>query len=179
MAKITIPTSGAWSLITSYLNSNFSELFGLTGWGAYTDTQYTAGSPFSLAANTDTVLPNNKGSIIETHKPLDVVTFYDGSVITGRNGDGLSLTLELKATPASGTNTYLEIWLDIGSGTAPVYPHTIPFVKGLTTYNLNVSYSAYTLSTWEANGAIVKVRSNTNCTIHGIRYILTRTSKAR
>ncbi len=52
------------------------ELIGeASGWGNYQDTQYTDVAPFTLASNIDTVLPNNKGSVIETQLPVDVATF--------------------------------------------------------------------------------------------------------
>ena len=179
MAKQTIPTSGLWSAITNLFNLNFDELFGRTGWGAYQDTEYTDVAPFAVTANTDTILPNNAGSTIDSQKPTDVTTFYDGSVITGRNGDGISITLECTVEPASGTNTYFEIWVDIGGGIGKLYPKTNPFVKGVTAYNINVSFTGYTLNTWEANGGTVYVRSNTACDVYNIRYVLTRTHKAR
>lgn len=179
MAISDIPEEGRWGILSGLIDDNFSDLEGRTGWGSYSDTAYTSGSPFALTANTDTVLPNNKGTVIETQKPLDVATFYDGTVITGRNGDGLSLTLECTVEPASGTNTYFEIWVDIGGSVGKLYPRTIPFVKGVTAYSLNVSFTAYTLDTWQANGGTVYVRSNTNCDIYGIRYVLTRTHRAR
>lgn len=175
----TIPTSGTWSLIAGLLNGNFGALEGRTGWGAYQDTQYSKVAPFALAANTDTLLPNNKGTTIESQKPTDVTTFYDGAVITGRYGDGLSLTLELTAEPASGTGTYIEVWINIGGSIGKLYPGTIAFVRGVTAYNVNVSFSAYTLGTWQANGARVYVRSNTPCNLYNMRYVLTRTHKAR
>jgi hypothetical protein len=174
-----IPTSGLWSFISGLINANFTAIEARTGWGAYDDTAYTPAAPLSLSANTDTVLPNNKGSTIESQKPGDVATFYDGSVITGREGDGLAFTLECKAIPVTGTNTFFEIWLDIGGTIGPIYRRTIPFVKGVAEHSINVSVNAYQLNTWQANGATVYVRANTACTIHSIRYVLTRTHKAR
>lgn len=156
-----------------------SEVSKITGWGAYSDTQYTSGSPFALAANVDTVLPNNKGSFLESQKPDDVVTFYDGTTITGRNGDGIGITLEAKVVPTSTTNTYFEFWLDIGGSVGQLYPRTQSFSKGAGTYNLNASFTGYTLDTWEANGATVYCRSNTACDIHSVRFVITRTHKGR
>jgi len=175
----TIPANGLWSFIAGLINSNFSAIEGRTGWGAYQDTAYSQGSPQALSANTITALENNKGITIESQKPVDVDTFYDGTVVTGRDGDGLSLTLECTVEPLSGTNTYFEIWLDIGGSVGVLYPRTIPFVKGVAAYSINVSFSAYTLATWQANGATVYVRSNTACSIYNTRYVLTRTHRAR
>lgn len=152
-----------------------------TGWGSYADGQYTSGSPFALTQDTDTDLPNNAASKLETQLPIDVTKFYDESTtkITGRNGDGLLITKEFKVVPASATNTYIDVWIDIGGSVGELYRRSVTFNKGIQEYNVHISYGAYTLDTWEANGGQVRVRSNTNCDIYGIRYVLTRTHKAR
>lgn len=186
MALINIPSSGVWSTIASALNAMFSELFGRTGWGDYVDTQYTSVSPFQLVTGVVRSLPNNKGTVIETQLPTDVTTFYDGTVITGRNGDGILITVDFKATPrAAGTNE-LEIYLDITGGTgtpanlAKLYPRQITFNKGVGVEKpINFTTSAYTLNTWEANGGVFKIVANGACDIYDIRYVLTRTHKAR
>ena len=149
-----------------------------TGWGAYNDTQYTEGSPFSVSADTDTVLPNNAASTIETQKPTDITTFYDGSVITGRAGESILITIDLVATPTSPAATAIEIWLDIGGSIGELYRRIVTFPKGNGVARpINFTTSAYTLDTWEANGATVYVRCDGPVDIHGIRYVLTRVHK--
>jgi hypothetical protein len=151
-----------------------------TGWASYVDTQYTnSGSPFVLAANTDTILPNNAGTIIDSQKPNDIVTFYDGSVITGRNGDNLDIMIYFKAVPSS-VNQYLDIWIDIGGAIGELYRQTFEFPKGAGVER-GVLYSlpsAYTLNTWEANGGTVYLRSNSDLDIFGINYNFDRSHKA-
>ena len=180
MAKQAIPTSGLWSAIAGLINGNFDEAYNFTGWGEYSDTQYTSGSPFSVAADTDTVLPNNAGSKIESQKPSDVTEFYDGTVITGRNGDGLAITVDFLAVPTSAAATYIEVWIDIGGGIDPLYKRIVTFPKGSGVVRpINFSVNAYTLNTWEANGGTVYVRSNGPVDLYNIRYVLTRTHKAQ
>jgi len=150
-----------------------------SGWASYNDTQYTSGAPFTLSADTDTALPNNKGTTLETQKPSDVTTFYDGTVITGRNGDNLDLQMYFKATPSS-QNQWLEIWVDIGGSVGELYRQTFSFPRG-TGVERGIMYSlasAYTLGTWEANGGTVYVRSNASATIHSIVYNFDRSHKA-
>jgi len=152
----------------------------VSGWASYNDTQYTSGAPFTLSADTDTALPNNKGTILETQKPSDVTTFYDGTVITGRNGDNLDLQIYFKATPSS-QNQWIEIWVDIGGSVGELYRQTFSFPRG-TGVERGIMYSlasAYTLGTWEANGGTVYVRSNASATIHSIVYNFDRSHKAR
>lgn len=151
-----------------------------TGWGDYVDTVYTSGSPFLVSANTDTVLPNNKGSVIETQKPTDVTTFYNGSTITGRNGDGIMITVDCKLLPTSAGTTTVEIWFDIGGAVGELYRRITTFPKGTGVVRpLNFTVSGYTLNTWEANGATTYIRANGTMSVYDIRYLITRTHKAR
>lgn len=186
MAQINIPTSGLWSSISSALNSMFSEIFGSTGWGEYVDTQYTSASPFQLVADTPENLPNNKAAVIESQKPTDVDTFYDGTGITGRNGDGILITIDFKATPRAAGTTEILVYLDITGGTgtpanlARLYPRLVTFNKGVgVEKDINYTFSGYTLGTWDANGAEIKVIANGACDVYDIRYVITRTHKAR
>lgn len=152
-----------------------------TGWAAYTDTQYVdAGTAFTLPADTDTVLPNNAGSKIETQMPPDVTTFYDGTAITGRDGDSLDFMIYFKAVP-SVQNQWLEMWVDIGGSVGELYRQTFSFPRGLGVergilYSLS---SGYTLNTWEANKGTVYIRSNAALDIYGININLDRSHKAR
>jgi len=164
----------------------FDVIFGRTGWGNYADTQYTSVAPFSVAADTDTALPNNKGSVIESQKPTDIATFYDGTTIAGRNGDGISIAVDFTAVPTNAGTSQIEVWLDItgGAGTpetlANLYRRILTFPKGTgVERRINFTVNGYTLDTWEANGAVVKVRANNTVDIHSIGYIITRTHKAR
>jgi len=186
MALINIPTSGIWSSIANALNTMFTEIFGRTGWANYVDTQYTSVSPLILAGGVDTDLPNNKLSVIESQKPTDVTTFYDGSVITGRNGDGILISVEFTIKPTAVGTTLCEVWMDItgGAGTptnlANLYRRAFNFPKGVdVARKIIFSQSGYTLNTWEANGAVVEVRTDGNAEIYDISYIITRTHKAR
>lgn len=180
MAKQTIPTTGLWSAIAGLLNSNFTNAEDNTGWAQYADTQYTSGAPFSVVGNTDTILPNNAGGIIDSQKPSDVTTFYDGTVITGRNGDGLAITIDFNAVPTNAGTTFMEVWVDIGGGIGQLYKRIITFPKGTGIVRpINFTVNAYTLDTWETNGGTVYVRANGSIDLYDIRYVLTRTHKAK
>lgn len=180
MAKQTIPNTGLWSSIASLINSNFTDAYNFTGWTQYQDTQYTSGSPLSVVGNTDTILPNNALSKIESQKPDDIATMYDGTVITGRNGDGLGITIDMNAVPTNAGTTFLEVWIDIGGGVGQLYKRIITFPKGTGIVRpINFTVNAYTLDTWETNGGTVYVRANGSIDLYDIRYVLTRTHKAK
>lgn len=163
-----------------------------TGWATYVDTDYPdSGNAFVVSANTDTVLPNNAGSKIETQLPVDVVEFYnvpndyDGATnrnatIPGRNGDGLDCMFYFKSVP-SAANQWLDIWINIGGSVGELYRQTFQFPKGAGVERgvLYALPSAYTLGTWQANGGTVYVRSNASLDIYGINFNFDRSHKAR
>lgn len=150
-----------------------------TGWASYVDTQYTVGAPFSISAATNTNLPNNAGTKIETQKPSDIASFYTAGKITGRSGDGLAMQLFFFATPTT-PNQYIDIWIDIGSPIGELYRQTFSFPRGagVTRGIMYTLPAAYTLGTWQANGGTVRVVSDAICSIYGITYNFARTHKA-
>ena len=153
---------------------------GAPGWASYNDTQYTSGSPLVLAANTDTPLPNNAGSVVNSQLPSDITSFWDGSTITGRNGDNLDVQIYFKAE-STVANQWLDVWIDIGGGVGELYRQTFSFPKG-SGVERGIMYSlasSYTLNTWEANGGTVYVRSNGIANIYDIVFNFDRSHKAR
>ena len=165
--------------LLSRIEANENTAAQTSGWANYSDTQYTSGAPFSLSADTDTVLPNNAGSKIETQLPSDVTSFYSGGKITGRNGDGILITLDLIAVPTSANTTYIEFWFDIGGSVGELYRRIISFPKGNGVVRpINFTVAGYTLDTWASNGATTYVRANGTANLYGMRYVITRTHKA-
>ncbi len=157
-----------------------------TGWGNYTDNvRISEVTAQLITANTDTSLINNAGTKIETQLPSHVDTFYDGTVITGRNGDNLDAMIYFYAIPSNNSQT-MDIWIDITGGTgtpnnlANLYRQTINFPKGIGE-PLGVLYSlpsAYTLDTWEANGGVVKIRTTHSLKVYGATYNFDLSHKA-
>lgn len=151
-----------------------------SGWAQYSDTVYTSGSPFSVVGGVDTVVPNNAGAVIDSQKPTDVVTFYDGAVITGRNGDDIIITIDMVAVPTSAGTTTIEFWFDIGGSIGELYRQILTFPKGVGVMRpINFTVLGYTLDTWETNGATVYVRTNDACDLYNIRYVISRNHKAK
>jgi hypothetical protein len=158
-----------------------------TGWGDYADTQYTEVSPWQPTTGIWEDVPNNALSAIEVQKPLDISTFYDPitSTILGRNGDGLSLTVEFIAKPTTSSTTFLDVAFFIGGSLGPledgrIYPRLMSFPKGQGEARpLSFNVDGFTSGTWEANGAKVQMKTNAAIDIYKIRYVLTREHKAR
>lgn len=151
-----------------------------TGWASYVDTQYIdAASAVTVPADTDFVLPNNAGTVLEVQKPAYIPTYYNGSVILGRTGDALDIMIYFKAIP-SAANQWLDVWIDIGGSIGELYRQTFSFPRGAGTQRgvLYALPSAYTLGTWEANGGTVYVRSGDPVDIHSINFNFDTTHRA-
>lgn len=149
-----------------------------TGWARYSDTQYTEASPFFLPANTDTILPNNAGTVLDDEKPRDIPSFYAGGKITGRVGDGILIRVDLTVKPTSALSEFIDIWFDIGDGNDRIFPELKTFPKGNgIERRISLTSSGYTLDTWSANGATLYVRSNGPVSIYDISYTITRTHR--
>lgn len=157
------------------------------GYASYSDDQYSSGSPFTVLADTNTVIPNNSGIIYDDHKPSDIETLYDSVTGTfpGIDGDAWAAMIYLKAVP-SANNQYVDIWIDItgGSGTpanlADLYRDTEVFPKGFGVergllYTVPVGYSR---DTWEANGGKIFIRSNAALDIYGMNFNIAKFYRA-
>ena len=100
--------------------------------------------------------------------------------ITGRNGDGINITIEFKLRPTTSSNTRVTLAIDIGGAVGEIFPRDFVLAKGNGVEHFYLSsFNAYTLGTWEANGGSVRVSSTAPVQIYDIRYVITRTHKAR
>ena len=181
MAIGNISNGELGSSVRAKLNETIDLVNQQSGWASYVDTAHVnAGTAFTIPANTDTLVPNNAGTVIDSQKPTDITTFYDGTVITGRNGDSLDMMLYFKAIPSQ-VNQYIDIWVDIGGAIGELYRQTFSFPRGAGVER-GILYSlpsAYTLGTFAANGGTVYARSNATVDIHSINYNFDRSHKAR
>lgn len=159
---------------------NLINITSTSGFVSHQDDQYTVASPLSITADTDTILPNNKGISYELEKPLDLVELVNSSgQIVGKEGDAYVATIEYTVKPTNVNTTYIDTWIDIGGGVGQLYrrPHTFP--KGVNIDRpITFSTGIYTLDTWEANGGTVYVRANGSADIHSIRFVIYRLHKA-
>lgn len=147
-----------------------------TGWAAYVHT----GASQSLVADTDTALINDAGSKIESQQPADVLALYDGSVITGRQGDSIMVGVEFTFTPSDGTASMLSVCIDIGGAIGKLYVEEFPITNGASVpHKISYHPPAYTLDTWPANGGTVTIRSDGPGSVTAVRYVIHRLHKAR
>jgi len=102
--------------------------------------------------------------------------------ITGRNGDGLAITIEFKVKPdGAGANPRVKSSIDIVGGIGLIYERELTLSKGNGVEHFCISsFTAYTLDTWEANGGKITLEAiNEDLLIYDFRLILTRTHKGR
>lgn len=156
----------------------------LTGWGAYQDTQYPSGSPFSVSALIDTKIPNNAGVRLEQELPKDVGVngFYNSStqkILCNKAGDGLSITYEFFVDRQSGSGSFtVTTWFEIGGSIPDLYKRTASH-RGAGRQSLTATTMVYCLDTWLANGADFYINSDVDINIDSIRYIIHRTHAGR
>ena len=153
-----------------------------TGWADYVDVTRTSAAPLNLIANVKITLPNDANTIRDSQKPIDITEFYDStnSTITGRDGDGLNVLIEFKVRPTANQTTKITVAIDIGAPVGEIYTRDFITSKGVGVEHFYLSsFNAYTLNTWETNGGSIKIVSDYAADIYDIRYILTRTHKAR
>lgn len=146
-----------------------------SGWGAY----YHTGSSQSLSAAAKATLTNNAGTIIESEKPSDISAFYSAGKITGREGDGIAVGIELTFTPDDATASNLYVAIDIGGAVGEIYPKDFPITGGASVaHKISYNITAFTLDTWEANGGTVKVEADGPGVVSTVRYVIHRIHKA-
>ena len=166
-----------------YNGSGWISTASFTGWADYADGTYTSGSPLSVSAGTKVTLPNDGATIIDSQIPIDIDSMYTiaDSTITGRNGDGLNILIEFSVEPTTAADTRITTSIDIGGAVGEIYKRDFVLSKGNgVEHYYSASFSGYTLSTWETNGGKVKVMATGGgVEIYDIRYVLTRTHKAR
>ncbi len=153
-----------------------------SGWAEYRDGAYTSANPIEINKNTKYTLPNNANISNESQLPIDIPTFYDASTskILGKDGDALNVVIEFKARPTAGSFARLSVSLDIGGAVGEIYPRDFSMAKGKNEEHYYLSsFQVFTLNTWSTNGAKIKVSCTEDTEIYDIRYVISRTHKAR
>lgn len=155
-----------------------------TGWEDYSET----GNYISIANGDSAVFFVSPTSSVTSQTPIDLIakgeTLYNvaDSVITGRYGDGISITLEMIVVPtSSATDTRVRWAIDIGGAIGVIYQmeQTLTKGNGALHYVLSTT-NAYTLDTWEANGGKIWIwATNGPIQIQSRRIVIHRVHKGR
>ena len=148
------------------------------GWGRYMDTEYTEASPLSLAANTLTILPNNKGNVITSDSFVD---YYENDPNQKIKGDNLNdvyiITVEFKAQTPNANQTHLDLTIENGGGVIENLEIAMAYVKGnATTQVFHNIFQYYIDQDFLSNGATIKIQSHGGTsTIWDVEYFIQKT----
>lgn len=151
------------------------------GWARYMDTEYTAAAPLSLAADTSTVLPNNKGTVIKSHSSID---FYQNDVNSKFYGQNLNdvyiLTVEWKAQAPNANQTHLNLSIQNGGGIIENLDVSLAYIKGNATPQVfHNMFQYYIDQNFLDNGASLYIESHGGTsTIWDTEYFIQRTQNA-
>jgi len=147
-----------------------------TGWANYQDT---AGAQ-TLAASTQAMFTNNAGAIIQSQKPSDVTAFWDSNKITGRTGDAIMVKVQMVCTPSDASASMLNVQVDIGGTIGVLEEHDFPLTAGSgVAHPISFTFLAFTMATWEANGATINVTCDGGASLTAKRIVVARMHKAR
>lgn len=154
------------------------------GWVSYTDTFYTGGTSLTISATAPgTIVPNNKGSAIESQQPLDLVNPMWNSTtnkfIPIRENDFYVLRLGFTISALSGTVDYVTLNCDIGGSVGNVFSET--FVPRTVGEKFVFTIPIYTAATFLANGGqfyLLKQGTGT-LQIQNIQFLASRTHRGR
>lgn len=126
-----------------------------TGWGQYSDSTYTSGSPLTVATTTAQLTCDGLGSQTNTsYLPLNSTGLWDTSTnkITPQTAfDFYIVRVTFTADPGT-ANDYFDLCLDIGGGIGQIWCETRGFLKGTAAQKFSFTIPVYTGSTFLANG---------------------------
>ena len=132
------------------------------GWARYDDSTYTSSNKFSLALDTEVVLPNDAGGVYRSHEGVD---YYNGStqkVIADNVNDTYLMTVVFKYSAPNANQTYLEMHFEGGNGTPyDRIRDTITFPKGNDTeHDHHAMFQYYADANFVSNGSQWKITAN-------------------
>jgi len=148
------------------------------GWGRYMDTEYTEASPLSLAADTLTILPNNKGNVLTSDSFVD---YYQNDTNQKIKGDNLNdvyiITVEWKAQTPNANQTHLNLSIQNGGGIIENLDIALAYIKGNATPQVFHNILQYYIDqSFLDNGASLYIQSHGGTsTIWDIEYFIQKT----
>lgn len=150
------------------------------GWASYGDTVYTSVSPFTVLENATSTLPNNAGTVINSHLPVGTASFYNSGtskITPTRSGDYNIITVRFNAE-CSHIDTAMDFGIDIGGSQGVIFKDVKVFPKGNgVTHPFSFVCPGYSLDTFIANGGLVKITAvNGDIDIYDIEYQIARVS---
>lgn len=169
-------TGDALRVAFDKVNDNFTEVYGVTGWGYYQDSLATP----TISVNTSftQITIDKLGTLTEeSYLPYEIRgsgTLWATNKITPVNvGDDYDGRLDITVTGRTGVPAYIEFIIDISGST----PDTNRIFTGymlstnVTPYKQNLPIDFFTLSTFLANGGKIYARVDVGSVTIGGRAI--------
>lgn len=147
----------------------------LTGWGTYKDDTYTELSPFTIAAATEVVLPNNALTVIE-NLPTGVSSFYNSTsqkyLLQDTQGQ-YGVRVRFKIAGGS-TSDYINLTFSKDTTETPYSEDRM--VRGDSVIQeMNFSTTVYGDSALSTNGMTIRLKTNTRAiSIYNIEVTITK-----
>ena len=160
-------------------NLSREEILEDLGWIQFSDTQYTQASPLTILANTRTVLPNNKGSVLNTNGPPGAENWLDLNAFKPDSpGDFYVFRLSFVADPTL-NNRNLVLDLDIGGSQGIIWSQTIRLARGAgVDTRVSVTIPVYALNTFVVNGGLFNINCDGDVNVYGVVWVPCKVFKA-
>ena len=141
-----------------------------TGWGQYSDSTYTSGSPLSIASTTAQLTCDGAGSQTNTSYLPGGATLWDTSTnkITPQTAFDFYIVRVTFVADPNTANDYFDLKLDIGGGIGVIWQETRGFLKGTNPQSFSFTIPVYTGSTFLANGGQLDITTSGTVTFYDI-----------
>ena len=182
-----------WNLVTSPVTASPAELADTlggylvqsasgTGWATYSDSEYTDSNKFIIPNGSNLAIPNNANTTIDAYLPEGVFELYDSATQKINSllvGNAFLLRLDFSAE-TNNNNGIAEVTVDIGGSVGVILSRLLQFPRGANTpRKFSTSSALYSLDTFVANGAELRIESITGITeIWDISYTIIQTHSA-
>ena len=149
----------------------------ITGWGSYKDTIYTQANKFSIAQNTQVVVPNNGATKIENQLPTGVTTLYNTSnqKITPVNATSLyGVRVRFKVVNLGTTTDFISVSLEKATTDVPFTDDKV-LRADVSPQSIDINTIVYSDATALSNGFTVMLKSGASAIqIYDVEFIISK-----
>lgn len=149
----------------------------ITGWGSYKDTIYTQANKFSIAQNTQVVVPNNGATKIENQLPTGATTLYNTSnqKITPVNATSLyGVRVRFKVVNSGTTTDFISVSLEKATTDVPFTDDKV-LRADVSPQSIDINTIVYSDATALSNGFTVRLKSGASAIqIYDVEFIISK-----
>jgi hypothetical protein len=153
----------------TFINENFTELYNTAGWGFYVHDQLTPSTQVITTTSTPLIIDGGGLTTSTAYLPYEIrgtgTQLWDtaaNKIVPIGIGDGYTLRIDLEITAKTASPTELTLDLDIsglGVPTTVIVERIIGTGKA-PPYTVSVGFPIFTLSTFNANGGQLFLRTD-------------------